>query len=67
MFLYPSLQVTACCSLLLAGKVEEIPKKCDDIIETAQRLLTDHDFFTFGEDPKVITVSVNGLHIFGGI
>jgi hypothetical protein len=51
----------------LAGKVEETPKKCDDIIEMARRLLTNHDFLTFGEDPKVITVSINGLHIFGSI
>jgi hypothetical protein len=44
----------------LAGKVEETPKKRDDIIEMAWRMLTDHDFLTFGENPKVITVSVNG-------
>lgn len=65
MLLYLSLQVTACSCLLLAGKVEETPKKCNDLIETARRLLRDHDFLTFREDPKVITVSVNGLHIFG--
>ncbi|KAJ8962390.1 hypothetical protein NQ318_018374 [Aromia moschata] len=44
--------VTACCCLFLAGKVEETPKKCKDIIKTARNLLTDHKFATFGEDPK---------------
>ncbi|XP_044738594.1 cyclin-K [Chrysoperla carnea] len=44
--------VTACCCLFLAGKVEETPKKCKDIIKTARSLLTDAKFATFGEDPK---------------
>ncbi|XP_076392628.1 cyclin K [Megachile rotundata] len=44
--------VTACCCLFLAGKVEETPKKCKDIIKTAKTLLTDQKFMTFGEDPK---------------
>jgi hypothetical protein len=44
--------VTACCCLFLARKVEETPKKCKDIIKTAQSLLTDEKFLTFGEDPK---------------
>ncbi|KAJ8921684.1 hypothetical protein NQ315_010593 [Exocentrus adspersus] len=44
--------VTACCCLFLAGKVEETPKKCKDIIKTARSLLTDQKFATFGEDPK---------------
>lgn len=44
--------VTACCCLFLAGKVEETPKKCKDIIKTARTLLTDAKFATFGEDPK---------------
>lgn len=44
--------VTACCCLLLAGKVEETPKKCRDIIRTARGLLTDSQFFSFGDDPK---------------
>lgn len=47
------VQVTACCCLFLAGKVEETPKKCKDIIKTAKSLLTDQKFGTFGEDPKV--------------
>ncbi|KAJ8674042.1 hypothetical protein QAD02_005304 [Eretmocerus hayati] len=44
--------VTACCCLFLAGKVEETPKKCKDIIKTAKTLLTDQKFLMFGEDPK---------------
>lgn len=44
--------VTASCCLFLAGKVEETPKKCKDIIRTAKSLLTDQQFATFGEDPK---------------
>ncbi|KAF2903333.1 hypothetical protein ILUMI_02859 [Ignelater luminosus] len=44
--------VTACCCLFLAGKVEETPKKCKDIIKTARSLLSDAKFATFGEDPK---------------
>ncbi|KAF4528365.1 hypothetical protein B566_EDAN006622 [Ephemera danica] len=44
--------VTACCCLFLAGKVEETPKKCKDIIKTARSLLTDQKFLQFGEDPK---------------
>ncbi|XP_043276850.1 cyclin-K isoform X2 [Venturia canescens] len=44
--------VTACCCLFLAGKVEETPKKCKDIIKTAKTLLTEQKFTTFGEDPK---------------
>lgn len=44
--------VTACCCLFLAGKVEETPKKCKDIIKIARTYLTDQQFATFGEDPK---------------
>ncbi|XP_058819889.1 cyclin-K [Topomyia yanbarensis] len=44
--------VTACCCLFLAGKVEETPKKCKDIIKTARSMLTDQKFVSFGEDPK---------------
>lgn len=47
------VQVTACCCLLLAGKVEETPKKCKDIIRTAKTLVSEQKFMTFGEDPKV--------------
>lgn len=44
--------VTACCCLLLAGKVEETPKKCRDIIKCAKGILNDDQFCSFGDDPK---------------
>lgn len=44
--------VTACCCLFLAGKVEETPKKCRDIIKTARSILSDNYFYSFGDDPK---------------
>jgi hypothetical protein len=50
------IQVTAACCLFLAGKVEETPKKCKDIIKTFRSMLNDAQFAHFGEDPKVLTV-----------
>ncbi|CAN8000346.1 unnamed protein product, partial [Ixodes hexagonus] len=44
--------ITACCCLFLAGKVEETPKKCKDIIKTARSFLTEKQYLSFGEDPK---------------
>jgi len=44
--------VTACCCLFLAGKVEETPKKCKDIIKVAKALLSEAQFQQFGEDAK---------------
>uniref|UniRef100_A0A0B7B060 Cyclin-like domain-containing protein n=3 Tax=Arion vulgaris TaxID=1028688 RepID=A0A0B7B060_9EUPU len=44
--------VTAACCLFLAGKVEETPKKCKDIIKIAQSLLSSASFLRFGEDPR---------------
>ncbi|XP_068150278.1 cyclin-K [Drosophila tropicalis] len=44
--------LTACCCLFFAGKVEETPKKCRDIIKTARAILSDNYFYSFGEDPK---------------
>lgn len=44
--------VTGACCLFLAGKVEETPKKCKDIIKTARGLLNDVQFGQFGDDPK---------------
>lgn len=44
--------MTACSCLFLAGKVEETPKKCKDIIKTARPFLTETQFSQFGEDPK---------------
>lgn len=51
-----SNQVTGACCLFLAGKVEETPKKCKDIIKTARSLLNDVQFAQFGDDPKVLLV-----------
>ncbi|CAG0891773.1 unnamed protein product, partial [Darwinula stevensoni] len=55
--------VTACSCLFLAGKVEETPKKCKDIIKSAKALLTEQNvgeevLAQFGDDPKeeVITL-----------
>lgn len=42
--------VTACCCLFLAGKVEETPKKCRDIITTARSMLKDTNFQAFSND-----------------
>ncbi|KAF7997326.1 hypothetical protein HCN44_005603 [Aphidius gifuensis] len=39
--------VTACVCLFLAGKVEETPKKCKDIIKIAKSQLTEQKFLTF--------------------
>ncbi|XP_076463554.1 uncharacterized protein LOC143295808 [Babylonia areolata] len=44
--------VMAACCLFLAGKVEETPKKCRDIIRTVQTLLSPDAFSAFGEDPR---------------
>ncbi|CAL1536961.1 unnamed protein product [Lymnaea stagnalis] len=44
--------VTAACCLFLAGKVEETPKKCKDIIKIAQSLLSPASFLRFGDDQR---------------
>lgn len=44
--------VMASCCLFLAGKVEETPKKCKDIIHHAKNLLDDVKFAQFGESPR---------------
>ena len=44
--------VTAACALFLAGKAEETPKKCRDIIKNVKELLNSHQFSTFGQDPR---------------
>ncbi|XP_069943062.1 cyclin-K-like isoform X2 [Cherax quadricarinatus] len=44
--------VTACCCLFLAGKVEETPKKCRDIMKTAKSLMDDLTWAEFGTDPR---------------
>ncbi|KAL7639865.1 UNVERIFIED_CONTAM: hypothetical protein RMT77_009278 [Armadillidium vulgare] len=44
--------VTACCCLFLAGKVEETPKKCKDIMRHARSLVDDATWAEFGTDPR---------------
>lgn len=44
--------VTACCCLFLAGKVEETPKKCRDIIVTARSMVPNTKFQAFSEDAR---------------
>nr|XP_039265082.1 cyclin-K-like [Styela clava] len=44
--------ITATCCLFLAGKVEETPKKCKDLVKVARSLLSDAHFTQFGEDPR---------------
>ena len=43
--------VGAAC-LLLAGKVEETPKKCKDILKVTRSLLNDQQMASFGSNPK---------------
>ena len=45
--------VVASACLLLAGKVEETPKKCKDILKVAKAQLSEHQWVKFGVDPKV--------------
>lgn len=54
-------QLTACCCLFLAGKVEETPKKCKDIIKIAKALLPDDKYETLGIDPKVSYTLLNSF------
>jgi hypothetical protein len=44
--------VMAASCLLLAGKVEETPKKCKDILKTVKAHLTEEQWAKFGSDPK---------------
>jgi len=44
--------VTGVGCLFLAGKVEETPKKCSQILQRASKLLTKAQFQSFGSDPK---------------
>ncbi|VDI09716.1 Hypothetical predicted protein [Mytilus galloprovincialis] len=45
--------ITAAGCLFLAGKVEETPKKCKDIVKITQSILSPQLFSVFSEDPKV--------------
>ncbi|XP_022097944.1 cyclin-K-like, partial [Acanthaster planci] len=44
--------VTGAACLFLAGKVEETPKKCKDIIRVAKHMVPEPHFNAFGDDPK---------------
>ena len=46
------MKVVATCCLFLAGKAEETPKKCKDLIRTVRSLTNDAQFATFGVDPR---------------
>ncbi|KAL3317159.1 hypothetical protein Ciccas_004190 [Cichlidogyrus casuarinus] len=45
------LYVTAACCVMLAGKVEETPKKASDIIRRSRGLLKPENYSQFGENP----------------
>jgi RNA polymerase-interacting CarD/CdnL/TRCF family regulator len=53
--------VTATCALFLAGKAEETPKKCKDIIKNVRDLLNSAQFSTFGQ-VKADLMRNLGLH-----
>lgn len=42
----------------MAGKVEETPKKCKDVIKGAKDLLPDNKFLQFGPEARNWTVSI---------
>lgn len=42
----------AATCLFLAGKVEETPKKSNDIVKYSKLILSEQDFLQFGPDPK---------------
>ena len=44
--------VVATCCLFLAGKAEETPKKCRDIVRAVRQLTNDRQFSFFGDDPR---------------
>lgn len=44
--------VVAAACLLLAGKVEETPKKCKDILKVTHSLLNSQQMAQFGSNPK---------------
>lgn len=42
----------AAACLLLAGKVEETPKKCKDVLKVTQSILTEQQMANFGGNSK---------------
>lgn len=50
-FILCSWVVAAAC-LLLAGKVEETPKKCKDVLKVTQSILSEQQMANFGSNPK---------------
>ena len=44
--------VTPTCCLFLAGKAEETPNNCRDLVKTVRQLTNDRQFATFGNDPR---------------
>ncbi|XP_074056892.1 cyclin-K-like [Macrotis lagotis] len=53
--------VTGVCGLFLAGKVEETPKRCDDILRTAYSLLNSVQLSQFGDDPKEEVLTLESI------
>lgn len=49
--MFPVYPMAATC-LFLAGKVEETPKKSNDIVKFSKIILSEQDFAQFGPDPK---------------
>lgn len=49
--MFPIYPMAATC-LFLAGKVEETPKKSNDIVKFSQNILNRQNFAQFGTDPK---------------
>lgn len=49
--IFPVYPMAATC-LFLAGKVEETPKKSNDIIKFSRTILSEEHFAQFGSDPK---------------
>lgn len=45
--------VVAAACVLLAGKVEETPKQCKDIVRVAKQFLTNGHAKAFGPNPRV--------------
>eukprot|EP00794_Sanderia_malayensis_P020414 gene20414-22427_t len=45
-------EVTGTACLFLAGKVEETPKKCKDLLRMCRTFLSESQFESFGENPR---------------